>query len=78
MADWLKSKRLEKDGHFFWKDRISFEEEIGEVSRDDVNLTRDSWCYGTPSIARTLYNSARLLNDKALMDFAENLSFNFH
>lgn len=54
----------------FWTHTISFEEEVGEKT-PSRELMRDTWWYGIPAIARSLYLAARAIKDSSLAAFAE-------
>lgn len=53
LIDWIVSYKQENEHGIYWPGIISFEEftsdHLGKVA------IRDTWCYGVPGIARTLY-----------------------
>lgn len=53
------------DGHrSWWYEHISFEQYVSEEK--PVFMTRESWCYGTPGIARSLYMAGKALKNKEI------------
>lgn len=69
VAKWLKDKRQQKEGFLYWDTVVSFIEETS-LEKEDHDLTQDSWCYGSPGVARTLFQAGKALDNSELMEFA--------
>ncbi len=69
IVDWLIAKQSKKNGHLFWRARISFEEEIGHSPIAHLP-NREAWCYGTPGVARSLFLAGSALKNETIKQFA--------
>lgn len=69
IAEWLINKNCGDKNAPRWRDRVSFEEETGNIP-SKATMHRDAWCYGTPGVARSLYLAGQALNDHSLKQFA--------
>lgn len=66
LSHWVLSKKREVDGHVFWKDRVSFEEETSMEGNPEAGVTLDAWCYGTAGVARTLFLAGKAIKSDVL------------
>ncbi len=62
IGDWLIDQSSDVEGQIFWGDRISFEEYVGEIPKHP-HTTRAAWCYGTPGVARILFQAGSKLKN---------------
>lgn len=70
IANWIKDKAyLDKYG-VNWRHTIPFTKETMQDS-STLELSRDTWWYGTPAVTRSLYLAAKALSDQSLAKFAE-------
>lgn len=66
---WIQKHRRQHNDRFFWPAFISLDEEIGESQLSSIP-GKDAWCYGTPSVSRSLYLAGSALQDDALKNYA--------
>jgi hypothetical protein len=71
VAQWLKSKQNLQDSLPCWPHTLSFEEEVWK-QKQPIEAPKDTWNYGTPTVARSLYLAAKATRDRVLMQYAEN------
>lgn len=72
LSRWLKKKQKKTAFGPAWHHSSSLEEEAGETE-DSVSLFRDTWCYGLPCVARSLFLTAKALYDPELRQYSEEL-----
>lgn len=69
LAEWIISKRKTYEDQYYWLDRVSFEEEVGE-SKFPSAYMMDAWCYGTAGVSRALYLASKALHDLSAQNLA--------
>ncbi|MEC0210463.1 lanthionine synthetase C family protein [Paenibacillus ehimensis] len=63
IAQWLiYHAAMGEHGHF-WPSVISFEQETAQEG-EELQRTRDAWCYGSAGVARSLFLAGRALGDE--------------
>lgn len=61
LSELTKKTSVDEKGYIYWPGRVSFEDYIkGECSG---SRERESWCYGTPGIARAIFLGGKAIND---------------
>ncbi|MCP3776480.1 lanthionine synthetase C family protein [Paenibacillus sp. MZ04-78.2] len=56
LAEWVNKWKMRGSTGTIWPGRVSFEELLhDEIQSDSIRGHRDSWCYGAPGIARSLW-----------------------
>jgi lantibiotic modifying enzyme len=66
IASWLRKQQREPLHGLCWDHTVKIG---GPLS--SLPMTRDAWCYGTPTIARSLFLAGRALQDSELKQFAK-------
>lgn len=72
-SKWLLSKVREKQGRFFYENRIAFEEEVGIPFQKLEETPMDAWCYGTAGVARSLFLFAKATKNETVEEEAEKI-----
>ncbi|KAF6562906.1 lanthionine synthetase C family protein [Paenibacillus sp. EKM202P] len=64
LAEWLTKWQIESQVGTIWPGKVSFEEwEQSELSVGNTQYQRDSWCYGAPGIARSIWLAGKALQN---------------
>ncbi|WP_167670377.1 lanthionine synthetase C family protein, partial [Paenibacillus tianmuensis] len=65
LSAWIYRWQVNNSFGIYWPGRVSYEEFIqNEMKRDSIENIRDSWCYGTLGIARSLWLAGHAVNNK--------------
>ncbi|RPK26123.1 lanthionine synthetase C family protein [Paenibacillus xylanexedens] len=71
LTDWLVQWKVNGEDGIYWPGRVSYEEwKLGNLHVENKMHPRDSWCYGTPGIARAIWLAGNALENKELSNLA--------
>ncbi|MGG1643113.1 lanthionine synthetase C family protein [Paenibacillus sp. NRS-1782] len=65
LAQFINHWRIEEKEGMIWPGRVSFEEWMGDcLLPDSTQRYRDSWCYGVPGIARSIWLAGQAVHNE--------------
>lgn len=85
LTHWLVKWKVEGEEGIYWPGRVSYEEwKQGRLYAENKLFPRDSWCYGAPGIARSIWLAGQALQNEewslialqAYMDMEERIEDN--
>jgi hypothetical protein len=64
IAEWVIAWQMNDEHGPMWPGRISYEQQlVGNSETINLTGTRESWCYGAPGIARSLWLAGHAMNE---------------
>lgn len=64
LTHWLVNWKVEGDKGVYWPGKVSYEEwKHGSLNNENLLFPRDSWCYGVPGIARSIWLASQALQN---------------
>ncbi|UHA73643.1 lanthionine synthetase C family protein [Paenibacillus sp. 481] len=73
LADWVCKWQVNSERGAVWPGRVTFEEFMqNELQSNSTNDHRDSWCYGVPGIARSIWLAGKAVQNEEWVSLGLN------